>query len=1055
MAFPSGCIYAYSPATFHVPDGLQVAELPGLEPDLNSCRSPSPIIEDEAQLLDSDYYNGLNRDCFYARAVYRTWRSWKFPASSHAMVWDRSKCPMKSCDARFQDLDSLLIHLEKECKSLQSQADLCHSTWCRAKSLFKSNKTFGLRRINSLHESLKKRRKTSLPEATTDHLGGFPSRASSTTSSVPPPYSKSELATGASSLDDVYPLDSRGFVHELQAPWFMEPVEVQAVERASELDNLPGRVELPASVPTYHNHSSQVNCDARDTLFKSLTSISDMTETTASSRGRDSLLSVYSRPTASSWSTTMSPPPICTTATPVDSQGPIFTDVLTMSPVDTDNGESMETSSDFDSPLYGRLGASPRSAAVSPITDDGHKGVISSEPLSGGSGPDTTPIPLSSLDANNRHISSEQQMAANSGAANKTMPLFHIDINNRDTPSELLDDSNPGETQHVPSSPRVATTQSSLVSKDNGNFSRPVLSTNSQWTTGTAAGTRRVAPGLTYKYIPTSTASDTFKPFAQASLIQQSPTVRKTSHPSPIQPSFTAPTMSASNFTSATLPIFISSMTFPQVTGSSSAIANNTFVDKLESLKVRLSDFRKALPIHGPHGTGYAEETMTMPEMKDEHVLLAGLDYLEMWLKNTPKDEHTCTTSYKFCFAYLVMAMVDDIRGRVPESFVHGLRADFAGFVENEGVSGLNWRFSNAASAYLRVLNHHVPTSHAGRDEVAGSGQEVRRRFEVFETMTNYLRRHPCPRRPSEPAAAITTQSPGPRLAAAAQAPQPAPTANQTQRKRRRPSGEPVAAAANLPGPRPAAPASSPAQAPQPAATANPVQRKRRRRSDKPVETCCKPCEYFPDPGQAQQKKLARHWITPKHLNRLKSLGLATAASTPAAAGTPSSAGSTTPGSFVPDVPKYHCTLRRPDGTPCRVTCSRRDNLKNHMKKQPHLVEPESEEEEEEQQQDLAFNGNVNGRLDFGIYGNDYEDDEDDDWYGPTHVKRAKYSQEEEEDEGDFADENERPYGGRRLYYDSQGHPTTGSYTAGAYNAGSYTAASYNAGSYTGLFSGF
>lgn len=297
-----------------------------------------------------------DRECFYARAVYRTWRSWQSPAFSDPRTpWEGNKCPMTSCSSRFKDISSMLTHLEADCMALRSKVDKacsqaqstqtptpvttvsqvvggsgesqprclkCHSTWCRTKSLFENTK--GLKRIRSFHGSL------------------MPGRRKNT----PPPDTK--VVRGARILNSVEVVHGTQALEPVEAPTWegqaLQPVEVPTWEGQQGRWELAGRahvppIELPASSPVLSDSRLGATCGIRSTPSKSFTGVSDMSETTASTHGRDSLVSVYSRPTVSSSSTTLSLPPICTATKPLDTQKPTYVESLTQSPIDTDDGD--------------------------------------------------------------------------------------------------------------------------------------------------------------------------------------------------------------------------------------------------------------------------------------------------------------------------------------------------------------------------------------------------------------------------------------------------------------------------------------------------------------------------------------------------------------------------------------------------------------------------------------------------------------------------------------------------------------------------------------------
>ncbi|KAK3685163.1 hypothetical protein B0T22DRAFT_442354 [Podospora appendiculata] len=84
----------------------------------------------------------------YSTLVYQTWLSQTFP--THDSTWNKDKCPMPTCEERFDNIQSLLIHLEKHCKVLKhwecwdcsraqqppTAPSQRHCRWCRTKHFF-------------------------------------------------------------------------------------------------------------------------------------------------------------------------------------------------------------------------------------------------------------------------------------------------------------------------------------------------------------------------------------------------------------------------------------------------------------------------------------------------------------------------------------------------------------------------------------------------------------------------------------------------------------------------------------------------------------------------------------------------------------------------------------------------------------------------------------------------------------------------------------------------------------------------------------------------------
>ncbi|KAK3328254.1 hypothetical protein B0T19DRAFT_401035 [Cercophora scortea] len=188
-----------------VQDGLQVAvealQAPfGLDVSfdkeaLHPTQSPTSFAPETAQ---------------YPTLVYQTWLSQTFP--THDSSWNKDKCPMPTCDERFDNIQSLLIHLEKHCKVLKhwecwdcsraqqpsTTPSQRHCRWCRTKHFLD-----GLaKRVSSTGSSLRKSlslRKHSPKSSSSEHWDdvdcdspvlSIPSRMSSASYSSPNPKGK-------------------------------------------------------------------------------------------------------------------------------------------------------------------------------------------------------------------------------------------------------------------------------------------------------------------------------------------------------------------------------------------------------------------------------------------------------------------------------------------------------------------------------------------------------------------------------------------------------------------------------------------------------------------------------------------------------------------------------------------------------------------------------------------------------------------------------------------------------------------------------------------------
>ncbi|KAM7204745.1 hypothetical protein V8F20_003529 [Naviculisporaceae sp. PSN 640] len=767
------------------------------------------------RLIGTNLHSKHDRECFYARAVYRTWRSWKSPASSdHRTPWDGNKCPLKSCDSRFKDISSMLTHLEEECKALRSKVDTacsqvrsterstptalisqtvagsdesrprcskCHSTWCRTKSLLENNK--GLKRIRSLHDSLLGRRKSSRPLDTIVELAaGSPSRSSSS-ATQPPSYSESQAA-GHGAYQSLPPMNPACEL-EGPVPQTLRPVEVEAV-LPSELDGagafLP--VELPASFPAFGDARPEAASAVRGRSSKSFTGVSDMSDTTASTHGRDSLVSVCSRPTVSSSSTTASLPPICTTIKPLNTQGAIFTDFLTQSPEgDEDGGFSSEVL------FANRLGHRVETPSI-------------------GAG----------------RFSSDHTMAHTT--------MEHSTMERAFTPS--------------PNS-----------------------------------------PSLTFSMIPSTSSS-----------------VDRQESCLPTQTTSTA-TMSHLNPGASTNPSPLS----PEATVS----PGQAFLEKLESLKLTLYNLRDTEKKHRTNKF-LAGSILNLP---NEVTLLGGLDSLGKLLGGAGEGR----IPYKFCFAYLSLAMAVEIKQRIPETYHAALRDDFERFVDTEGEAGLTWRFLNVAHFYLKGLNACNPAPGHGR---MVTDEETTRRVHVnFQLMRVCLRGNPFPRLPSSSrqdsysstASTLVNGDVDAQVLLPRHSPSRTPSFDSTLGTSSD-EGEANTAWQQY--------QSSP----------------RKRRKCEPVETSCPPCGFYPAAGLNQQKKLSRHRATRKHRRITEELriGCELQPSSAPLGGTPptprvvgtSPPAITTPPRLGADT-IFHCPLRHVSG--CSTTFSRKDNIKSHLKR--------------------------------------------------------------------------------------------------------------------------
>jgi len=143
----------------------------------------------------------------------------------------------------------------------------------------------------------------------------------------------------------------------------------------------------------------------------------------------------------------------------------------------------------------------------------------------------------------------------------------------------------------------------------------------------------------------------------------------------------------------ATKPLNIPEAPVPAATQPSPPIPR--YNEMLECLKDTFSKLRKTA-FGESNGMGLVT-VGSLSTKPDDVTLLGALDALENALQGKRDD----FTIFTFCFAYLVMAMADDIKESFAPTFHSALGQDMSEFVRREGDVGLSWRFLSVSETFL------------------------------------------------------------------------------------------------------------------------------------------------------------------------------------------------------------------------------------------------------------------------------------------------------------------------------------------------------------------